>query len=36
MLEDKDVLVRRSREGFEFFKNLAQRKADRAARAVPA
>jgi hopanoid biosynthesis associated radical SAM protein HpnJ len=36
MLEDKDVLVRRSREGFEFFKNLAQRKADRAARAIPA
>ena len=36
MLEDKDVLVRRSREGFEFFKNLSQRKADRAARAVPA
>ena len=36
MLEDKDVLVRRSREGFEFFKNLAQRKAERAARAVPA
>ena len=36
MLEDKDVFVRRTREGFEFFKSLAQRKADRAARAVPA
>ena len=36
MLEDKDVLVRRSREGFEFFKNLSQRKTERAARAVPA
>jgi len=36
MLEDKDVLVRRSREGFEFFKNLSQRKSERAARAIPA
>jgi radical SAM superfamily enzyme YgiQ (UPF0313 family) len=37
MLEDKDILVRRSREGFEFFKSLSQRKADMAAaRAVPA
>ncbi len=31
MLEDKDVLVRRSREGFEFFKSLRQRKSDLAA-----
>jgi predicted nucleic-acid-binding protein len=31
MLEDKDVLIRRSREGFEFFKSLSQRKADMAA-----
>ena len=36
MLEDKDVFVRRTREGFEFFKSLSQRKTDRAARAVPA
>ena len=36
MLEDKNMLVRRTREGFEFFKSLAQRKADRAANAVPA
>ena len=36
MLEDKDVFVRRSREGFEFFKNLSQRKSERAARAIPA
>ena len=28
MLEDKDVLVRRCREGFEFFKSLRQRKND--------
>ncbi len=31
MLEDKDVLVRRCREGFEFFKSLQQRKEDLAA-----
>nr|AIA16490.1 protein of unknown function (DUF3479) [uncultured bacterium] len=28
MLEDKDVFVRRCREGFEFFKSLRQRKQD--------
>ena len=28
MLEDKDVLVRRCREGYEFFKSLKQRKGD--------
>jgi len=28
MLEDKDVLVRRCREGYEFFKSLRQRKQD--------
>ena len=28
MLEDKDVFVRRCREGFEFFKSLRQRKDD--------
>jgi len=28
MLEDKDVCVRRLREGFEFFKSLKQRKDD--------
>jgi radical SAM superfamily enzyme YgiQ (UPF0313 family) len=31
MLEDKEVFVRRCREGFEFFKSLRQRKADLAA-----
>ena len=31
MLEDKDVFVRRCREGFEFFKSLRQRKHDPAA-----
>lgn len=31
MLEDKDVCVRRCREGFEFFKSLKQRKNDLAA-----
>jgi hopanoid biosynthesis associated radical SAM protein HpnJ len=31
MLEDKDVLVRRCREGYEFFKSLKQRKVDLAA-----
>jgi hypothetical protein len=37
MLEDKDVCVRRCREGFEFFKSLRQRKSDlRAARAAAA
>ena len=35
MLEDKDIFVRRCREGYEFFKSLRQRKADlAAARAV--
>ena len=28
MLEDKDVFVRRCREGYEFFKSLRQRKDD--------
>ena len=37
MLEDKDVCVRRCREGYEFFKSLRQRKVDLAAsRAAPA
>ena len=37
MLEDKHMLVRRTREGFEFFRNMRQRKADlTAARAIPA
>jgi hypothetical protein len=31
MLEDKDVFVRRRREGYEFFKSLLQRKVDLAA-----
>ena len=31
MLEDKDVLVRRLREGYEFFKSMAQRRDDLAA-----
>jgi len=31
MLEDKDVMVRRCREGYEFFKSLRQRRADLAA-----
>jgi len=31
MLEDKDVLVRRCREGYEFFRSLRQRKEDLAA-----
>lgn len=31
MLQDKDVFVRRTREGFEFFKSLAQRRNDLAA-----
>jgi hypothetical protein len=30
-LEDKDILVRRCREGYEFFKSLNQRKHDLAA-----
>jgi radical SAM superfamily enzyme YgiQ (UPF0313 family) len=35
MLEDKDVCVRRCREGYEFFKSLRQRKVDlEASRAV--
>ena len=28
MLEDKDVCVRRLREGYEFFKSLVQRRTD--------
>lgn len=36
MLEDKDVLVRRCREGYEFFKSLNQRKRDLAANRAPA
>jgi hypothetical protein len=28
MLEDKDVLVRRCREGLEFFRSMKQRQAD--------
>jgi hopanoid biosynthesis associated radical SAM protein HpnJ len=40
MLEDKDVFVRRCREGFEFFKSLRQRKEDletaRASNSAPA
>ena len=37
MLEDKDIFVRRCREGYEFFKSLRQRKVDLAAsRAVQA
>src|SRR3984957_14389056 len=37
MLEDKDIFVRRCREGYEFFKSLRQRKVDLAAsRAVSA
>ena len=31
MLEDKNVCVRRLREGYEFFKSLRERKADLAA-----
>jgi predicted nucleic-acid-binding protein len=31
MLEDKEVLVRRCREGYEFFKSFRQRKEDLAA-----
>ena len=35
MLEDKDVCVRRLREGYEFFKSMAQRRSDlEAARAA--
>ena len=30
MLEDKDVCVRRLREGYEFFRTLNQRKKDAA------
>lgn len=36
MLEDKDVLVRRCREGYEFFKSLNQRKQDLAQARVAA
>ena len=28
MLEDKDICVRRLREGYEFFKSMAQRRSD--------
>jgi hypothetical protein len=28
MLEDKDVFVRRIREGFEFFRTMSQRRAE--------
>jgi hypothetical protein len=31
MLEDKDVCVRRLREGYEFFKSMSQRRSDLAA-----
>jgi hypothetical protein len=31
MLEDKDIFVRRCREGYEFFKSLNERKRDLAA-----
>ncbi|HEX3889958.1 MAG TPA: hopanoid biosynthesis associated radical SAM protein HpnJ, partial [Verrucomicrobiae bacterium] len=31
MLEDKDILVRRCREGYEFFNSLRERKSDLAA-----
>ena len=31
MIEDKDVCIRRCREGFEFFKSLRQRKVELAA-----
>jgi hypothetical protein len=31
MLEDKDVCIRRLREGYEFFKSMAQRRSDLAA-----
>jgi len=30
MLEDKDVCVRRLREGYEFFKTMSQRRKDMA------
>jgi len=37
MLEDKDVCVRRLREGYEFFKSMAQRRSDlESAKAVTA
>ncbi len=36
MLEDKDVFVRRCREGYEFFKSMAQRRGDLAASRNPA
>jgi radical SAM superfamily enzyme YgiQ (UPF0313 family) len=37
MLEDKDVFVRRCREGYEFFRTMAQRRNDlEAARSAPA
>ena len=37
MLEDKDVCVRRLREGYEFFKSMAQRRSDlEAMRTIPA
>ncbi len=34
MLEDKDVCVRRLREGYEFFKSMAQRRTDLAAQRI--
>jgi radical SAM superfamily enzyme YgiQ (UPF0313 family) len=36
MLEDRDVFVRRAREGAEFFKSLAQRRTDLAAQRLAA
>jgi len=36
MLEDKDVCVRRLREGYEFFKSMAQRRSDLEAARVAA
>jgi radical SAM superfamily enzyme YgiQ (UPF0313 family) len=36
MLEDRDVFMRRAREGFEFFKSLAQRRDDLAAQRTAA
>jgi hopanoid biosynthesis associated radical SAM protein HpnJ len=36
MLEDKSIMVRRCREGYEFFRSLGQRKADLAASQVVA
>jgi hopanoid biosynthesis associated radical SAM protein HpnJ len=36
MLEDKDVCVRRLREGYEFFRSMSQRREDLAARSIGA